>query len=219
MRRDSQDTLDVVVPIRALGDWVQVRQRLGAIPAVKSMTVKSLESDRAELRLEFFGSPEELQRTLVGDLLTVTPAEIWKTAALYGSIAVVHFVFRRQFLALSFDPDRAEQSGLKVRFWDFLFYALFGLIVTSFVQIGGVLMVFAYLIVPAVCANFLARGLAAMMAIAWLTATGASVAGLYVAYRFDLPTGAAIVCTLGAALMFTLIVTRFRKKRVHPADS
>ncbi|MEI6196002.1 MAG: iron chelate uptake ABC transporter family permease subunit [Verrucomicrobiota bacterium] len=162
---------------------------------------------------------EELQRTLVGDLLTVTPAEIWKTAALYGSIAVVHFVFRRQFLALSFDPDRAEQSGLKVRFWDFLFYALFGLIVTSFVQIGGVLMVFAYLIVPAVCANFLARGLAAMMAIAWLTATGASVAGLYVAYRFDLPTGAAIVCTLGAALMFTLIVTRFRKKRVHPADS
>ena len=52
------------MPIRALGDWVQVRQRLGAIPAVKSMTVKSLESDRAELRLEFFGSPEELQRTL-----------------------------------------------------------------------------------------------------------------------------------------------------------
>ncbi len=64
VRRDSQDSLDVVVPIRALGDWVQVRQRLGAIPAVKSMTVKSLESDRAELRLEFFGSPEELQRTL-----------------------------------------------------------------------------------------------------------------------------------------------------------
>lgn len=64
VRRDSQDSLDVVVPIRALSDWVQVRQRLGAIPAVKSVTVKTLESDRAELRLDIFGTPEELQRTL-----------------------------------------------------------------------------------------------------------------------------------------------------------
>ncbi len=52
------------MPIRALGDWVQVRQRLGAVPAVKSITVKPLEADRADLRLDYFGSPEELQRTL-----------------------------------------------------------------------------------------------------------------------------------------------------------
>lgn len=64
VRRDSQDALDVVVPLRALGDWVQVRQRLGAIPAVKNVAVRSLESDRAELRLEYFGTTEELQRTL-----------------------------------------------------------------------------------------------------------------------------------------------------------
>jgi len=64
VRRDSQDALDVMVPIRALGDWVQVRQRLGAIPAVKGVTVKTLEADKAELRLEYFGSTDELQRTL-----------------------------------------------------------------------------------------------------------------------------------------------------------
>ena len=64
VRRDSQDSLDVVVPIRALGDWVQVRQRLGAIPAVKAVTVKTLESDRADLKLDYFGTTEELQRTL-----------------------------------------------------------------------------------------------------------------------------------------------------------
>ncbi|MBP6767563.1 MAG: DUF2066 domain-containing protein [Reyranella sp.] len=72
VRRDSQDSLDVVVPIQALGDWVRVRQRLGAIPAVKSVTVKTLESDRAELRLDFFGSPEELQRTLAQAGLTLS---------------------------------------------------------------------------------------------------------------------------------------------------
>ncbi|MDP1839962.1 MAG: DUF2066 domain-containing protein [Reyranella sp.] len=64
VHRDSQDAIDVVVPIRALGDWVQVRQRLGAVPAVKSVVVRSLESDRAELRLEYFGTSDELQRTL-----------------------------------------------------------------------------------------------------------------------------------------------------------
>lgn len=72
VRRDSQDSLDVVVPIRAFGDWVQVRQRLGAIPAVKSVTVKTLEADRAELRLEYFGSPEELQRTFAQVGLTLS---------------------------------------------------------------------------------------------------------------------------------------------------
>ena len=64
VHRDSQDALDVTVPIRALGDWVQVRQRLGAVPAVKSVIVRSLEADRAELHLEYFGTSEELQRTL-----------------------------------------------------------------------------------------------------------------------------------------------------------
>ncbi|MCF8533560.1 MAG: DUF2066 domain-containing protein [Reyranella sp.] len=64
VHRDSQDALDVTVPIQALGDWVQVRQRLGAVPAVKNVTVRSLEADRAELHLEYFGTSEELQRVL-----------------------------------------------------------------------------------------------------------------------------------------------------------
>ena len=64
VRRDSQDALDVFVPIRGLSDWAQVRQRLGGIPAIKSVTVQTLESDRADLRVEFFGTAEQLQRTL-----------------------------------------------------------------------------------------------------------------------------------------------------------
>ena len=58
VHRDSQDALDVFVPIRSLADWVQVRQRLGAVPAVKSVAVRSLEADRAELRLQYFGTPK-----------------------------------------------------------------------------------------------------------------------------------------------------------------
>jgi zinc/manganese transport system permease protein len=153
---------------------------------------------------------EELRRTLIGDVLLVSPKEVLKTFVIYLAIGAVHFVFREQFLMLSFEPERAATEGIAARWWDFLFYALFGLVVTSFVQIGGVLLVFSYLIVPAVCANFLARRVGALLAIGWVTATISSVVGLYIAYQFDFPTGAAIVCVLGAALLLTAVAAKFR---------
>lgn len=153
---------------------------------------------------------EELQRTLVGDLLTVTSQEIWKTAALYAVIGVVHFIFRKQFIKLSFDHEHAAAGGLSVHFWDFMFYALFGLIVTSFVQVGGVLMVFSYLIVPAASATFLVSSLPLRLLVGWLVATLASGAGLYWSYQKDLPTGAAIVCALGITLLMAGVISKLR---------
>ncbi len=82
VRRDSQAGLDVVVPIRELSDWVQIRQRLGAIPAVKSVTVRSLESDRADLHLEYFGTEDQLQRTLAqAGLQLAKDADQWRLQA------------------------------------------------------------------------------------------------------------------------------------------
>ncbi len=153
---------------------------------------------------------EELQRTLVGDLLIVSWPEIWKTAALFAAIGVVHWVFRRQLIALSFDPEHARAGSLKVRAWDFLFYALFGLVVTSFVRVGGVLLVFSYLIVPAVCANYLTPSLRMGLAIGWVVATLSSMGGLFASYHFDMPTGAAVVCALGVALLMAVVVAWLR---------
>lgn len=154
---------------------------------------------------------EELQRTLVGDLLTVTPQQIWKTAALYAVIGIVHFIFRKQFIKLSFAHAHAEQGGLSVKLWDFLFYALFGLIVTSFVQVGGVLMVFSYLIVPAASAAFLVKSLPMQLLVGWIVATLGSIGGLYWSFHKDLPTGAAIVCALGIALLVAGVISKFRR--------
>jgi zinc/manganese transport system permease protein len=145
---------------------------------------------------------EELRRTLVGEILLVRPAEIAKTFAVFAVIGVVHFVFRRQFLALSYGTEPPRGA----RWWDFAFYLLFGLAVTSFVQIGGVLLTFSYLIVPAVCASFLANAIGPRLLLGWLLATAASVGGLYSSYAFDLPTGAAVVCALGAVLLLTGLV-------------
>lgn len=158
---------------------------------------------------------EELKRTLVGEVLLVGPGPVVKTFLMFLLVAIPHLVFRKKFLALSFDPEGAEAKTFSHRWWDFLFYALFGIVVTSFVQIGGVLLTFSYLIVPAVCANLVARSLGWMMLIGWIIATLAGIGGLAASYKFDLPTGAAIVCVLGAALVLVGTFASL-KKSSHP---
>ncbi len=155
---------------------------------------------------------EELKQTLVGELLYVQrPEEVLKPLVLYALIGGVHFFFRKKFLAISFEPAKAQAQGLSVRGWDFLFYALFGVVVTTFVHIGGVLLVFSYLIIPAVCANFLGRKLAVLLAIGCGISTVCSVSGLYCSYVFNWPIGAAIVCFLGAALVLVIAAAAFKR--------
>ncbi len=163
---------------------------------------------------------EELQRSMVGELLVVPPAEVVKTFGLFMVLGCVHFVFRKQFLAISASPEQAEAKGLNVRWWDFLFYMLFGLVVTSFVHIGGVLLVFSYLVVPAVCSIYLAHSVPARFAVGWAIATGASVVSLFITAKVDLPIGAAIVCVLGMVLVAVLLwakLSRWRRSPPAPA--
>jgi zinc/manganese transport system permease protein len=162
------------------------------------------------------GGSEELQRSMVGELLVVRHTEVMKTFGLFVVIGVVHFVFRKKFFAISADPDQAAASGLNVRWWDFVFYMLFGLVVTSFVHIGGVLLVFSYLVVPAVCATYLVNSIVARFAVGWGIATLASVVSLFITAKADLPIGAAIVCVLGIALVISAIVAKLLKKKSKP---
>ena len=144
---------------------------------------------------------EEIKNMLVGNILLVSPVDVWKCFGLFLFVGIVHFVFRRSFLLVSFDRDAAYERGLRVRWWDFFFYALFGLVVTSFVRIAGVLLVFSYLIVPAVCGINLARSLGKRLLIGCLIAFCGGIAGLFLSFRWDLPSGAAIVCTFGVILI------------------
>jgi zinc/manganese transport system permease protein len=152
----------------------------------------------------------------VGELLVVPPAEVLQTIGLYVGIGVVHYLFRRQFLAISADHDAAARSGLSVRWWDFLFYVMFGFVVTSFVHIGGVLLTFSYLIVPAVGANYLARTLRGRLLVGWAVATVASLVSLYVTPLWDLPVGATIVCMLGLLLGIAVVLAHAVAARHTP---
>ena len=149
---------------------------------------------------------EHLNDMLVGNILSVSWHDVWKTAMLYGVVGLFHFVFRKQFLAISMDPKRAEASGLSIRLWDFLFYASFGFVVTSSVSIAGVLLVFCYLIVPSVAAMLYSDDIGPRLAIGWTMGTVVSALGVYLSVALDLPTGATIVCTFGIVLAVMAVV-------------
>src|SRR5206468_9769435 len=76
------------------------------------------------------GETEHLKDMLVGNILAVSQHDVIKTAILYGVIGIFHYIFRRRFLLISTNPAKAEAQGMSVRFWDFLFYASFGFVVT-----------------------------------------------------------------------------------------
>ena len=153
---------------------------------------------------------EHLKDMLVGNILAVSWPEVAKTAVLYAVIGAFHFTFRRQFLAISMDHGRHHREppshGLSVRFWDFLFYASFGFVVTSSVSIAGVLLVFCYLIVPSVAAMLYADSIGKRLEIGWSMGTIVSALGVYLSLRLDLPTGATIVVTFGLVLIIVALV-------------
>src|SRR5574338_536405 len=149
---------------------------------------------------------EHLKDMLVGNIIAVSWHEVIKTALLYGAIGLFHYIFRKPFLAISMNHDREESTGLNVRWWDFLFYASFGFVVTSSVAIAGVLLVFCYLIVPSVAAMLYAEHVGTRLAIGWSMGTIVSALGVYLSLTLDLPTGATIVCTFGVVLILMAIV-------------
>ena len=159
---------------------------------------------------------EHLKDMLVGNIIAVSWGEVIKTAVLYGAIGVFHYVLRKPFLAISMQHSHPEATGLNVRFWDFLFYASFGLVVTSSVAIAGVLLVFCYLIVPAVAAMLYGESIGARLAIGWTMGTIVSALGVYLSLALDLPTGATIVCTFGLVLIVMAAARPLLRRRpVH----
>jgi zinc/manganese transport system permease protein len=131
---------------------------------------------------------EHLKQILTGNILTSGLNEIAVIVPLYLAVALLHFLLRQRL---------AQSSSL---FWEFVFYATFGMVVTSSVALAGVLLVFSFLIIPAAIGVMFASTLPRRLAIGWIAGILTSAAGFAASFAFDLPTGAAIVCAFGAAL-------------------
>src|SRR5262247_4191224 len=112
---------------------------IGIVYAVSSAAAVLL-ADRAA------HGAKQVRTMLVGNLLAVGPLEVARVAGLYALVGLLHWLCRRPFFLISSDPDKAYDEGWRVRLWDFLFYASFGVVVASSVRVAGVLLVFWYLI-------------------------------------------------------------------------
>jgi zinc/manganese transport system permease protein len=151
---------------------------------------------------------EAIKDILVGSLLWVTWPTIVRLAAIYAAVGIVHWVLRRRFLTISFDPESAVAKGWRIRWWDFWFYLSFGVVITFSVPIAGVLLVFSFLVVPAAIAFQFTRRQGMLATISWVAGALASAAGLLVSFEYDLPTGPVVVCMFGLVLLASYLLRR-----------
>jgi len=204
------------------GIFALARTRRGHIPQEAFIGIAYAVASAAAILVmsKATGETEHLKDMLVGNILAVSRGEVAKTALLYGAIGLFHYFFRKKFLLISTDPAQAEANGMSIRFWDFLFYASFGFVVTSSVAIAGVLLVFCYLIVPSVGAMLFADRIGRRLAIGWTMGTLVSALGVYFSVLGDLPTGATIVCTFGGVLilMFFIHLIFFHGRRARALE-
>jgi zinc/manganese transport system permease protein len=184
----------VLALTRTRGRHVSQEAVVGVVYAVSAAAAVIL-ADRAP------HGAEHIRAMLVGSILTVRPADVLKVAVLYGLVGALHWACRRPFFLISYDPDGAFAAGWRVRLWDFLFYASFGVVVANSVRTAGVLLVFSYLIVPALAGIALARSVTARLLVGWAFGAGVSVIGMTASAALDLPTGATVVCAFGVSLI------------------
>ena len=160
--------------------------------------------------------PEHLKETLVGSLFTVDPKHVAYTAILYAAIGVAHFILRKPFFEITNDPKGAEARGRKLFWWDLAFYAMFGIMVTSSVQIAGVLLVFGLLVIPAVAGLMATQNPGRALALGWVFGFLGSLLGLMASIRFDLPAAPTILVALSSLLVVLGVALNFRAG-VRPA--
>ncbi len=172
---------------------------IGIIYAVSSALTILLVSQTAAER-------EHIEHMLVGRLLFVEWGEVVIMAVIYAVVGLLHLLCRRPFCRLSVAKAGDPTPQVRVVMWDFLFYATFGVVITSSVKAAGVLLVFSYLIVPAACAMIYFNTIRHRLFAGWAFGLAASGVGLAVSARYDLPTGAAIVAVFGALFVSCVVI-------------
>ncbi len=156
---------------------------------------------------------EHIKDVLIGQLLAVGPADVLRLVVLYAVLGLLHYLWRKPLLLISQHPEAACAAGLRVRLWDFLFYVTFGLTVTASVALGGVLVVFSYLIVPSVAALLFTESLRARLMFGWTLALVVSALGMIASVAWGAPPGASVVCVYGAALLVLALVRGMMRSR------
>ncbi len=136
-----------------------------------------------------------------GNVLGVSDNQLYTLGALAAAVVLLHALFHKELLFTAFDPDMAATMGYRVQLWEFLFYLALGVAFSLSVSVAGVLVIFAYLVIPATAALVLDVSMNATFVVAVGIALVASAGGIFASYRWDLPTGPTIVAGLTVVLL------------------
>lgn len=154
---------------------------------------------------------DEMKTMLVGNILFVSWKDVFELLALYVVLGVLCLLFHKKFRDISTLSGQIVKTERGRRLWDFIFYCIFGIMVTRSVRIAGVLLVFSFLVIPSVCSMFFVNKFAKGMIISWGTAIIASAVGLGLSGKYDFPTGAALVASFGIILLLSAVMRFFIK--------
>lgn len=138
---------------------------------------------------------------LFGNILTVPADDLWMIVILDFCIAALTWLFSKEFLAISFDEEYAEVSGVKTTIFYLLLLCLIALTVVILMRVVGIVLVIALLTIPAAIARLFSRSLGAMMLLATILSALFSLAGLWISYLLDLASGATIIVLAGSAFL------------------
>jgi len=144
---------------------------------------------------------EHIKEMLVGTILTVSWHDTLQLGLVAGAVGIAHFLLRKTFFLISENPEVAENKSLKLWWWDIIFYATFGIVVTSSVKIAGVLLIFSLLIIPAVAAALNVSKAMHRVIFGWLFGTIGCLLGLEMSLRFDCAAGPAVIGTMLVLLL------------------
>ncbi len=147
---------------------------------------------------------EHLAQLVAGNVLFATKEQVKQAALVYAGVGVFHLLCGRRFLLISERPAEAYERKIHVRTWDFLFYLSFAVIITLSVQIVGVLLVFCYLVAPAVFGALFSDRFWPRLAIGWTVSIAVTAIALY--FGFEYTTSPAVMCVFGAALVLGGVV-------------
>jgi zinc/manganese transport system permease protein len=142
----------------------------------------------------------QLNAMLVGDILLITPKDLMKMVLIYSGIGIFHWIFKQKW------------QDINNRFYTFLFYASFGVVVTSSVSVAGVLLVFTYLIIPSQLAMSISSELKYQLLIGSSVAIFTSLLGILASIYLDIPTGSSIVCAFLLPLMAQFLIKIILRK-------
>lgn len=156
------------------------------------------------------GGDVHIHDMLAGAILWVSWSQNLRFLVVVAVVGGFHYVFRHKFLVLTKYYLSEETVVTNPKLWDFLFYLSFGVVIVEAVNVGGILTIFAFLIIPASISALFSQNWSSRIMIGLIVGSTATILGLYLSWMMDIPSSPAIILFLGLCLLVSLLIRLFR---------